>query len=160
MDEPMVDSESDEEETDDEDDDGDVDNLRDRQGVLTRKMEEVSDTKATNSVAIEGIHPRVTALEEQTRGYLDAVHTVDGGAPHCFGEETSRTASGGTIVISLPFLPCYNYTNGMSTYTFLFLCRDRIMPPKQMSQAAIAKLIANEVKKALDANRATTLRAQ
>ncbi|GKE61457.1 hypothetical protein Tco_1511824, partial [Tanacetum coccineum] len=39
-----------------------VDNLRDRQGVLMRKMEEVSDAEATNSVAIGGIHPRVTAL--------------------------------------------------------------------------------------------------
>ncbi|GJU13470.1 putative reverse transcriptase domain-containing protein [Tanacetum coccineum] len=49
----------------------------------------------------------------------------------------------------------YNYTNGMITYSLLFLCRDRIMPPKQMSQAAIAKLVADEVAKALAADRAT-----
>ncbi|GJX15914.1 putative reverse transcriptase domain-containing protein [Tanacetum coccineum] len=49
----------------------------------------------------------------------------------------------------------YNYTNGMITYSLLFLCRNRIMPPKQMSQAAIAKLVADEVAKALAADRAT-----
>ncbi|GJV98419.1 hypothetical protein Tco_1553671 [Tanacetum coccineum] len=108
MDEPMVDSESDEEETDDEDDDGNVvdepkpstydvggpstaiaaqpqviddlyiqvDNLRDRQGVLTRKMDEVSDVEATNSVAIGGIHPRVTALEEQYMMWMEECLTV------------------------------------------------------------------------------------
>ncbi|GJY00969.1 putative reverse transcriptase domain-containing protein [Tanacetum coccineum] len=139
MDESMVDSESDEEETDDEDDDGDVvdepklstydvgcpstaiaaqpqviddlyiqvDNLRDRQGVLTRKMKEVSDAEVTNSVAIRGIHPRVTASKEQVQTLQTALH------------------------------------------------ESRIMPPKQMSQAAIAKLIADEVKKALDIDRAT-----
>ncbi|GJY84082.1 hypothetical protein Tco_0497458 [Tanacetum coccineum] len=99
MDEPMVDSESDEEETDDEDDDGDVvdepkpstydvggpstaiaaqpqviddlyrevDNLRERQGALTRTMVEVSDIEATNSIAIGETHPRVTTLEEQVQ---------------------------------------------------------------------------------------------
>nr|GEW26386.1 hypothetical protein [Tanacetum cinerariifolium] len=51
--------------------------------------------------------------------------------------------------------PYYNYTNGMITYSLLFLCRDRIMPPKKMSQAAIAKLVVNEVAKALAADRAT-----
>ncbi|GJX36157.1 retrovirus-related pol polyprotein from transposon TNT 1-94 [Tanacetum coccineum] len=51
-----------------------VDNLRDRQGVLTRKMEEVSDAEATNSVAIGGIHPRVTALEEQVQTLQTALH--------------------------------------------------------------------------------------
>ncbi|GJY46040.1 putative reverse transcriptase domain-containing protein [Tanacetum coccineum] len=107
MDEPMVDSESNEE-----DDDGDVvdepklstydigDNMRDRQGVLTRKMEEVSDAEATNSVAIGGIHPRVTALEEQV--------------------QTLQTAN-----------------------------------PGRRTSTAIAKLVADEVKKALDADRAT-----
>ncbi|GKB80898.1 hypothetical protein Tco_0947793, partial [Tanacetum coccineum] len=85
MDKPMVDLESDEEEMDDEDDDGDVvdepkpstydvDNLRDRQGVLTRKIEEVSDAEATNSVTIEGIQPRVTALEEQVQTLQTALH--------------------------------------------------------------------------------------
>ncbi|GJR94045.1 hypothetical protein Tco_0266219 [Tanacetum coccineum] len=106
MDEPMVDSESDEEETDDEDDDGNVvdepkpstydvggpstaiaaqpqvidnlyiqvDNLRDRQGVLTRKIEEVSDAEATNSVTIGGIHPRVTTLEEQVQTLQTALN--------------------------------------------------------------------------------------
>ncbi|GJW60266.1 putative reverse transcriptase domain-containing protein [Tanacetum coccineum] len=80
---------SDEEESDDEDDGW----------LLTRKIEEVSDPEATNSVSIGGIHPRVTALEEQ-------VQTL-------------------------------------------------IMPPKQMSQAAIAKLVSDEVAKALAADRAT-----
>ncbi|GJS02990.1 putative reverse transcriptase domain-containing protein, partial [Tanacetum coccineum] len=65
-----------------------------RGGVLRGRWRRCSDAEATNSVAIGGIHPRVTALEE-------------------------------------------------------------IMPPKQMSQAAIAKLVADEVKKALDADRAT-----
>nr|GEV79714.1 retrotransposon protein, putative, Ty3-gypsy subclass [Tanacetum cinerariifolium] len=54
-----------------------------------------------------------------------------------------------------PIDPYYNYTNGMITYSLLFLCHDRIMPPKQMSQAAIAKLVVNEVAKALAADRAT-----
>nr|GEY77131.1 reverse transcriptase [Tanacetum cinerariifolium] len=49
----------------------------------------------------------------------------------------------------------YNYTNGMITYSLLFSCRVRIMPPKQMSQAAIAKLVADEVAKALAADCAT-----
>nr|GEY10607.1 hypothetical protein [Tanacetum cinerariifolium] len=43
----------------------------------------------------------------------------------------------------------------MITYSLLFLCRDRIMPPKQMSQAAFAKLVADEVAKALVADHAT-----
>ncbi|GJT96542.1 hypothetical protein Tco_1092060 [Tanacetum coccineum] len=54
--------------------------------------------------------------------------------------------------------PCdshYNYTNGMITYPLLFLCRDIIMPHKQMSQAAIAKLFADEVAKALATDHAT-----
>ncbi|GKC60127.1 hypothetical protein Tco_1087725 [Tanacetum coccineum] len=51
-----------------------VDNLRDRQGVLTRKMEEVSNAEETNSVAIGGIHPRVTALEEQVQTLQTALH--------------------------------------------------------------------------------------
>ncbi|GJX50063.1 hypothetical protein Tco_0276908 [Tanacetum coccineum] len=106
MDEPMVDSKSDEEETDDEDDDGDVvdepkpstydvggpstaiaakpqviddlyrevDNLRERQGALTRTMVEVSDIEATNSIAIGETHPRVTALEEQVQTLQTALH--------------------------------------------------------------------------------------
>ncbi|GJY99962.1 hypothetical protein Tco_0517392 [Tanacetum coccineum] len=53
-----------------------VDNLRDRQGVLTRKMEEVSDAEATNSVAIGGIHPRVTALEEQVQTLQTALNEI------------------------------------------------------------------------------------
>ncbi|GJU84956.1 putative reverse transcriptase domain-containing protein [Tanacetum coccineum] len=139
MDEPMVDSESDEEETDDEDDVGDVvdapnpstyevggpstaiaaqpqviddlyremDNLRERQGALTRTMVEVSDIEATNSIAIGETHPRVTALEEQVQTLQTALH------------------------------------------------ESRIMAPKQMSQAAIAKLVSDEVAKALAADRAT-----
>ncbi|GJT35752.1 hypothetical protein Tco_0926171 [Tanacetum coccineum] len=106
MDEPMVDSESDEEETDDEDEVGDVvdapnpstyevggpstaiaaqpqviddlyremDNLRERQGALTRTMMKVSDIEATNSIAIGETHPRVTALEEQVQTLQTALH--------------------------------------------------------------------------------------
>nr|GFA94118.1 hypothetical protein [Tanacetum cinerariifolium] len=54
-----------------------------------------------------------------------------------------------------PSDPYYNYTNGIITYSLLFLCRVRIMAPKQMSQAAIAKLVADKVAKALAADRAT-----
>ncbi|GJS17364.1 hypothetical protein Tco_0411836 [Tanacetum coccineum] len=54
----------------------------------------------------------------------------------------------------------YNYTNGMITYSLLFLCHDRIMPPKQMSQAAIAKLVTDEVAKALAADRATRITSE
>ncbi|GJS53210.1 hypothetical protein Tco_0626572 [Tanacetum coccineum] len=49
----------------------------------------------------------------------------------------------------------YNYTNGMITYSLLFLCHDRITPPKQISQVTIAKLVADEVAKALAADCAT-----
>nr|GEV92176.1 hypothetical protein [Tanacetum cinerariifolium] len=48
----------------------------------------------------------------------------------------------------------YNYTNGMITYSLLFSCHVRIMPHKQMSQAVIAKLVADEVAKAPAADRA------
>ncbi|GKC49820.1 putative reverse transcriptase domain-containing protein, partial [Tanacetum coccineum] len=147
MDEPMVDSESDEEETDDEDDDGNVvdepkpstydvggpstaiaaqpqviddlyiqvDNLRDRQGVLTRKIEEVSDAEATNSVAIGGIHPRVTALEEQVQTLQTALH-----------ESRSKNQQWQTTVAEM-----------------------------HSREAAIAKLVFDEVAKALTTDRAT-----
>ncbi|GKF06379.1 hypothetical protein Tco_0037047, partial [Tanacetum coccineum] len=126
----------------------------------------------TNSLAIGETHPRVNALEEQVQTLQTALHesrsknqqlqTTVAKIHNCEGTlmqymlwmEKRLTV----MEKRLPGPPpegYYNYTNGMSTYTFLFLCRDRIMPPKQMSQAAIAKLIADEVKKALDADRAT-----
>ncbi|GKE64077.1 hypothetical protein Tco_1518238 [Tanacetum coccineum] len=51
-----------------------MDNLRERQGVLTRIMMEVSDIEATNSLAIGETHPRVTALEEQVQTLQTALH--------------------------------------------------------------------------------------
>ncbi|GKA12449.1 putative reverse transcriptase domain-containing protein [Tanacetum coccineum] len=127
MDEPMVDSESDEEETNDKDDDGDVvdepkprtydvggpstaiaaqpqviddlyiqvDNLRDRQGVWTRKMRRLKNQQWQTTVA-----------------------------------------------------EIYSREGTLMQYML-------IMAPKQMSQAAIAKLVSDEVAKALAADRAT-----
>nr|GEU40295.1 hypothetical protein [Tanacetum cinerariifolium] len=40
-------------------------NLEYRHGVLTRKMEEVSDAEVADNIAIEDIHPRVATVEEQ-----------------------------------------------------------------------------------------------
>ncbi|GJR13982.1 putative ribonuclease H-like domain-containing protein [Tanacetum coccineum] len=51
-----------------------MDNLRERQGALTRTMMEVSDIEATNSLAIGETHPRVTALEEQVQTLQTALH--------------------------------------------------------------------------------------
>ncbi|GJW84950.1 hypothetical protein Tco_0158095 [Tanacetum coccineum] len=69
-----------------------------------------------------------TVAEMHSReGTLMQYMLLDGGAPHCFGERGLQDRTRGA----------------------------QIMPPKQMSQAAIAKLIADEVKKALDADRAT-----
>ncbi|GKC15183.1 putative nucleotidyltransferase, ribonuclease H [Tanacetum coccineum] len=42
-----------------------MDNLKERQGALTRTMMEVSDIEETNSLVIRETHPRVTALEDQ-----------------------------------------------------------------------------------------------
>ncbi|GJX73859.1 hypothetical protein Tco_0312454 [Tanacetum coccineum] len=77
MNEPMVDPEFDEEVMDD-----DVSDVVDAPnpstydvgGVLTRKMVEVSDIQATNSLAIGETHPRVTALEEQVQTLQTALH--------------------------------------------------------------------------------------
>ncbi|GKD49080.1 hypothetical protein Tco_1278056 [Tanacetum coccineum] len=102
-----------------------VDNLRDRQGVLTRKMEEVSDAEPTNSVAIGGIHPRVAALEDREGTLMQ----------YMLWMEERLTV----LEKRLPGPPP----------------GAQIMPPKQMSQAAIAKLVSDEVAKALAADRAT-----
>ncbi|GKA45721.1 hypothetical protein Tco_0738517 [Tanacetum coccineum] len=171
MDEPMVDSKSDEEETDDEDDDGDVvDEPKPSTydvGVLTRKMEEVSDIEATNSIAIGETHPRVTALEEQVQTLQTALHESRSKNQQWQTTVAEMHSREGTlmqymmwmeerltvlekrlpgppprVVIFLPFLP---FTKPAC----------RIMPPKQMSQAAIAKLVSDEVAKALAADRAT-----
>nr|GFA66990.1 hypothetical protein [Tanacetum cinerariifolium] len=42
-------------------------NLEYRHGVLTRKMEEVSDAEVADSIAIGEIHPRVATVEEQVQ---------------------------------------------------------------------------------------------
>ncbi|GJS17864.1 putative reverse transcriptase domain-containing protein [Tanacetum coccineum] len=69
-----------------------------------------------------------TVAEMHSReGTLMQYMLLDGGAPHCFGERGLQDRTRGA----------------------------QIMPLKQMSQVAIAKLIADEVKKALDADRAT-----
>ncbi|GKF03236.1 hypothetical protein Tco_0030159, partial [Tanacetum coccineum] len=44
-----------------------MDNLEYRHGVLTRRIEAVSDIEVANSIAIGKIHPRVTTVEEQER---------------------------------------------------------------------------------------------
>nr|GEV04611.1 retrotransposon protein, putative, Ty3-gypsy subclass [Tanacetum cinerariifolium] len=93
MDEAMVDSGFDEEEMDDYDDDDvwdeddkwlmalvmppratmtvwrtyKMDNLEYRHGVLTRKMEVMSDVEMADSIAIEEIHPRVATVEGQVQ---------------------------------------------------------------------------------------------
>ncbi|GJR31352.1 putative reverse transcriptase domain-containing protein [Tanacetum coccineum] len=183
MDEPMVDPEFDEEVMDD--DDGDVvdqpnpstyevrgpstaiaaqpqvidelyiqvDKLRDRQGVLTRKMEEISDVEVANSIAIGETHPRVTTLEEQVQTLQTSLH-----------ESRSKNQQWQTIVAEM-------YSREGTLMHYMLWMEERltvlekrlpgpppgpqIMPPKQMSQAAIAKLVTDEVAKALAADRAT-----
>ncbi|GJX53536.1 putative reverse transcriptase domain-containing protein [Tanacetum coccineum] len=51
-----------------------VDKLRDRQGVLTRMMEEISDVEEANSIVIGETHPRVTTLEEQVQTLQTTLH--------------------------------------------------------------------------------------
>nr|GEX65531.1 ATP-dependent Clp protease ATP-binding subunit ClpA homolog CD4B, chloroplastic-like [Tanacetum cinerariifolium] len=46
-------------------------NLEYRHGVLTRKMEEVSDTKVADDIAIGEIHPRVATIREQVESRVD-----------------------------------------------------------------------------------------
>ncbi|GKC73056.1 hypothetical protein Tco_1118939, partial [Tanacetum coccineum] len=54
-----------------------VDNLRERHGALTRMMVEVSDIEASNSIAIGGIHPRVTTMEKQVQTLQTALHAAE-----------------------------------------------------------------------------------
>ncbi|GJV85285.1 hypothetical protein Tco_1525183 [Tanacetum coccineum] len=54
-----------------------MDNLEYRQGVLTRKMEEVSDIEVANNIAIREIHPRVTTVEEQVQTLQTALHGAE-----------------------------------------------------------------------------------
>ncbi|GJT04533.1 hypothetical protein Tco_0838995 [Tanacetum coccineum] len=54
-----------------------MDNLEYRHGVLTRKMEAVSDTEVANSIAIGEIHPRVTTMEEQVQTLQTALHGAE-----------------------------------------------------------------------------------
>ncbi|GJS72769.1 hypothetical protein Tco_0705610 [Tanacetum coccineum] len=86
MDELMVDSNFDEKVMDDDDDVWDkddewlmalMDNLEYRHGVLTRRMEAVSDAEVANSIAIGEIHPRVTAMEEQVQTQQTALHGAE-----------------------------------------------------------------------------------
>nr|GFA81377.1 hypothetical protein [Tanacetum cinerariifolium] len=42
-------------------------NLQYRHGVLTRKMEEVSDAEVADNIAIREIHPRVATMGEQVQ---------------------------------------------------------------------------------------------
>ncbi|GKE12040.1 hypothetical protein Tco_1415591 [Tanacetum coccineum] len=51
-----------------------MDSLRERQGALARTIVKVSYIEATNSLAIEETHPRVTALEEQVQTLQTALH--------------------------------------------------------------------------------------
>nr|GEZ79968.1 hypothetical protein [Tanacetum cinerariifolium] len=84
LDEPMVDPEVNEEVMDDDDDwDDEVEGLMaqvmppratmtvsstyKRHGVLTRKMEEVSDAEVADNIAIREIHPRVATVGEQVQ---------------------------------------------------------------------------------------------
>nr|GEY81841.1 hypothetical protein [Tanacetum cinerariifolium] len=44
-----------------------MDNLEYRHGVLTRKIEKVSDAKVADSISIGEIQPRVATMEEQVQ---------------------------------------------------------------------------------------------
>ncbi|GKA28390.1 hypothetical protein Tco_0714558 [Tanacetum coccineum] len=48
-----------------------------RHGVLTRKMEAVSDIEVANSMAIGEIHPRVTTMEKQVQTLRTALHGAE-----------------------------------------------------------------------------------
>nr|GFB69307.1 hypothetical protein [Tanacetum cinerariifolium] len=49
----------------------------DGHGVLTRKMEEVSDAEVANGIAIKEIHPRVATVEEQVQTLQTALHGAE-----------------------------------------------------------------------------------
>nr|GEZ41504.1 hypothetical protein [Tanacetum cinerariifolium] len=52
-------------------------NLEYIHGVLTRKMEEVSDAEVAGSIAIEEIHPRVATVGEQAQTLQTALHRAE-----------------------------------------------------------------------------------
>ncbi|GKF62893.1 hypothetical protein Tco_0182947 [Tanacetum coccineum] len=54
-----------------------MDNLEYRHGVLTRRIEAVSDIEVANSIAIGKIHPRVTTVEEQVQTLQTALHGAE-----------------------------------------------------------------------------------
>ncbi|GKE10792.1 hypothetical protein Tco_1414343 [Tanacetum coccineum] len=54
-----------------------MDNLEYRHGVLTRRIEAVSDIEVANSIAIGEIHPRATTLEEQVQTLQTALHGAE-----------------------------------------------------------------------------------
>ncbi|GKE75660.1 hypothetical protein Tco_1537701 [Tanacetum coccineum] len=54
-----------------------MDNLEYRHGVLTRKIEAMSDVEVANSIAIREIHPRVTTMEEQVQTLQAVLHGAE-----------------------------------------------------------------------------------
>ncbi|GJQ98169.1 hypothetical protein Tco_0009308 [Tanacetum coccineum] len=54
-----------------------MDNLEYRNGVLTRRMEAVSDIEVANSISIGEIHPRVTTIEEQVPTLQTTLHGAE-----------------------------------------------------------------------------------
>nr|GEV76934.1 hypothetical protein [Tanacetum cinerariifolium] len=52
-------------------------NLEYRHGMLTRKMEEVSDAEVADSIAIREIHPRVATVGEQAQTLQIALHEAE-----------------------------------------------------------------------------------
>ncbi|GJV64070.1 hypothetical protein Tco_1474898 [Tanacetum coccineum] len=54
-----------------------MDNLEYRHGVLTRKMEAMSDVEVANSIAIREIYPRVTTMEEQVQTLQAVLHGAE-----------------------------------------------------------------------------------
>ncbi|GKD36182.1 hypothetical protein Tco_1251691 [Tanacetum coccineum] len=54
-----------------------MDNLEYRPGVLTRRMEAVSDIEVANSIAIREVHPRVATVEEQVQTLQTALHGAE-----------------------------------------------------------------------------------
>ncbi|GJY28199.1 putative reverse transcriptase domain-containing protein [Tanacetum coccineum] len=130
-----------------------MDSLRERQGALTRTMVEVSDIEATNSIAIGETHPRVTTLEEQVQTLQTALH-----------ESRLKNQQLQTTVAEMHIREgtMMQYMLWMEERLTVLEKRlpgpppeGQIMAPKQMTQAAIAKLVSDEVAKALEADRAT-----
>ncbi|GKB77101.1 hypothetical protein Tco_0943996, partial [Tanacetum coccineum] len=165
MDEPMVDSESDEEETDDEDDDGNVvDEPKSSIYDVGGSVDEEDGGGRVMSRAIIVLHlvdpPMSDMLWRSSTRPADALHESrsknrHGHAQIAMGSFVLYTET--VVPVSGPFvLPGVLLLDQVVTkIRNVVQLTFRIMAPKQMSQAAIAKLVADEVKKALDADRAT-----